>query len=462
MPLKIFTVALAVRWIYAFLLYATLGDAGLQTLDSTTYIGDAHSFAQAIEAGAVHGAGWLGPGIFTMPLFAWLTVLHALVFGKWASLAYVLSQGALDAGTCLLVYGIAYTLNPRFSVPASIAAALNPTQIVLSGLILTDTPFLFFVAAFLFAATLFLRAPAWRWAILCGLAIGAAAMIRAVVVPWTFFLLLFLILASFFAGRFSARIIAQLVAIAAIVGISISPVLWRNVSQYGAWSLTSQGGIHLAYWIVPLVQEARDGTPWPVGYEQIRKEMEERYPTESNNPFEQSRRYEALAREKLADLGPTAILKAWMFGAAINLASPAVTLSPVVSSLPRTGFYATPGTSMLDKAFNFLFRSDNAIYAWTILLGISGLAVMRLIQLIGLSALAVERQNWTILLLFFFWVAFILAVSGPVASPKYRLPIEPVLMVLAGAGLARLGLFARRAAKIHLYLLHHREQPEPE
>jgi hypothetical protein len=33
------------------------------------------------------------------------------------------------------------------------------------------------------------------------------------------------------------------------------------------------------------------------------------------------------------------------------------------------------------------------------------------------------------------WCAFVLAVNGPVASPKYRLPMEPVLMVLAGAGL---------------------------
>jgi 4-amino-4-deoxy-L-arabinose transferase-like glycosyltransferase len=446
MPLKIFTTALAVRWAYAVLLFVALGDAGLQTLDSTTYIGDAHRFAQTIEAGTLHDAEWLGPGLFTMPLFAWFIAMHALLFGKWASLAYVLSQGALDAGTCLLTYGIAQNIDPRISVPAAIAAALNPTQIVLSGLILTDTPFLFCVALFLYAAIHWLRRPAWKWAILAGFGLGAAAMVRAVIAPWAIFLLLFLACASIVTGRFSARIVAQLAAAAALVLLSVSPVLWRNVSQYGAWSLTSQSGIHLAYWIVPLVEEARDGTPWPVGYERIRKEMEERYPTESNNPFEQSRRYEALARQKLAELGPVAIAKAWIFGAAINLAAPAVTLSPILSSLPRTGFYATQGTSFPDKVFNFLFRSDNAFYAWTILVGIAGLVMMRLIQLVGLLTLAGERQNWSALLLFFFWISFILAVNGPVASPKYRLPIEPVLMVFAGAGLHRLGARSRQKA----------------
>ncbi|MGA8999714.1 MAG: hypothetical protein WB463_17710, partial [Pseudolabrys sp.] len=300
------------------------------------------------------------------------------------------------------------------------------------------------------AGTRWLRTPGWRWAIVAGAAMGAAAMIRVVVVPWAIFALSFLFVTALLRRQLTGKIVSQLALAATIVALSISPVLWRNVSQYGAWGLTSQNGIHLAYWIVPLVQEARDGTPWPVGHERMRKEMDERFPTESDNPFEQSRRYETLAREKLAELGPIAIAKAWLYGAAINLASPAVTLSPVVSGLPRTGFYATPGTSFPNKVFNFLFRSDNAIYAWILILGIAGLAVVRLIQLIGLSALAGEVTNWAILLLFFFWACFVLAASGPVASPKYRLPIEPVLMVLAGAGIHRLS-FAhakRRRARI--------------
>jgi hypothetical protein len=40
------------------------------------------------------------------------------------------------------------------------------------------------------------------------------------------------------------------------------------------------------------------------------------------------------------------------------------------------------------------------------------------------------------------WCLYILAVNGPVASPKYRLPMEPALAVLTGAGLA--SLFNRR------------------
>ena len=72
------------------------------------------------------------------------------------------------------------------------------------------------------------------------------------------------------------------------------------------------------------------------------------------------------------------------------------------------------------------------------------LALVFLVQLVGVYTLIGEVNDRAILLLFFFWILFILAANGPVASPKYRLPIEPVLMVLAGAGFHRLGLWSRK------------------
>jgi hypothetical protein len=60
----------------------------------------------------------------------------------------------------LLVHGIAQTLNPKIAASAAITATTNPTQIVLSALVYTDTSILFFVALFLFAGARWLRSPA--------------------------------------------------------------------------------------------------------------------------------------------------------------------------------------------------------------------------------------------------------------------------------------------------------------
>jgi 4-amino-4-deoxy-L-arabinose transferase-like glycosyltransferase len=441
---KIFLAALSVRWAYAILMFAVMGDAGFQGVDSIGYLIDAHGFAAQIVSGSLSGLQWLGPLADVMPLFQWLTGLCALVFGAWTPLAYVLLQGIFDAGTCLLIYGIALTLNKNYAAPAGIAAALNPTQIVLSGLVYTDTPFLFFAALFLFAAARWLRAPTWQWAALIGLALGAAALIRALAAPFAPLLFLFLLASCAFEKGLSRRLIVQLIGTAAIFSLCIAPVLWRNVSYYKTWSLTSQTGTHLALWVVPLVKEARDGTPWAQTFDDMQRRMNERYPVSAANEFEQSRRDTTIAREELAKLGVGAITKAWLTGAAINLASPAIIISPLVSKLPHTGFYATPGASSVDKVTNFLFRSDNSIYVWLLLTGIIGVVVARGVQLIGIIELLRQSGHLPALCLFVLWIVYVLAVNGPIASPKYRLPIEPPLMVLTGAGLC---VLLRRQAR---------------
>jgi hypothetical protein len=208
------------------------------------------------------------------------------------------------------------------------------------------------------------------------------------------------------------------------------------VTQFGVWALTPQSGIHLALWVAPLVKEATDGTPWQRSYNDIQRRVDDRYPMPTANPFEQSRRYREIALEELATHDIRAMAKAWLVGAAINLGSPAIILSPPILNLPRTGFYATPGASPLDKIKNFIFHSENATYTWILLIGIAGVLVARLVQLMGLIVVLHRGGQVAVLCLFGLWVTYVLAVNGPVASPKYRLPIEPPLMVFTGAGLS--------------------------
>jgi 4-amino-4-deoxy-L-arabinose transferase-like glycosyltransferase len=431
----IFFIALAIRWGYAILIFALMGDTGLQGVDSIGYLADAHNFAAQMHSGSLTGLQWLGPLTYAMPLFQWLMGLCALLFGRDTPLAYVLLQGIFDAGTCLLICGLARTLNESYAAPAGFAAAFNSTQIVLSGLVYTDTPFLFFSALFLFAAACWLRTFTWKWAALIGLALGAATLTRAFTAPFAPILLLFLVCACAIGKRLSCHHMAQLAGAAAMFSLCVAPVLWRNVSQFGTWSLTPQTGMHLAQWVMPLVKEARDGTPWARSYDDVQRRTAERYLAPAADLFEQSRRYTTIAREGLAELGVGAMANAWSAGAAINLASPAIILSPPVSQLPRTGFYAMPGASPVDKVSNFLFRSDNSTYAWILLAGIIGVLVARVVQLIGLAEVLRHGGHLSTLCLFGLWIAYVLAINGPVASPKYRLPIEPPLMVLTGAGL---------------------------
>jgi hypothetical protein len=442
---KIFLAALIVRIAYDFALYHAMGDQGLLGADSLDYVARGRILASAIGAGDIRGWDWLGRDPFTMPLFAWTTALTAALSQSLAPLTFIIFQGALDSLTCVIVYKIASEFDDRIALPAAIAATVNPTQIVMAGLYYPDTQFVFFIAVFLFGAIRWLRTPAWPAALYIGLGFTGAALTRILVAPFGFALVFFLLIVALIRRQLRWAVVAQFAVITVIFLIPLGIISARNIAKYGSWSLTPQTGMHLNGWIVPLVREAKDGTPWRKTYEVLQQRVRARFNPMSENPFKRSQQYSEIALEELARLGPAAVIKAWAYGTAINLAAPAIILSPPILHVPRTGFYATPGTSMPDKIYNFLFRSDNRLYAQALLIGAFGLLLVRLVQLMGLATLLRESQHIPGILLLLGWCAFILLVNGPVASPKYRLPIEPALMVFAGAGLCALRQHVLRA-----------------
>ncbi len=427
--LKLFAAALAIRWLYAATMFATMGDSGLLGVDSGDYVDRGRIFANEFAANALHGWQWLGPKPIMMPLFTWLLGINSLLSGSYAAFTYVLTQGLLDAGTCVVVFGMAHAIDERFAWPAAVAAAINPTQIVVSGLVYPDTPFVFFVALFLLGALRWRRQPSWSSALLIAIALIGAAWMRILVTPFAPVAVLFLLATS----AFERRQVVQLGTALVVFIVSLAPISLRNHALYGSWSLTPQGGMHLARWVVPLVWEARDGTPWSRGYDEMERRAAEKMPVVEENPFRQSQLYTEIALDELKKIGIFPIAKAWAFGAILNLGSPASLLSPPVIQLPRTGFYGTTGSSIPGKIWNFLFRSDNVVYAQILLASIAGLAVFRLMQLAGVIAMVRQGQLAAVLLLVG-WCLFVLSINGPVASPKYRLPMEPVLAVFTGAG----------------------------
>jgi 4-amino-4-deoxy-L-arabinose transferase-like glycosyltransferase len=431
--LIIFAAALGIRWIYDVALYNTMGDAGLMGVDSVGYLGYAQQFADHLSTGQIEGWNWMGPSPVMMPLFTWILTLHILVFGSASVLSYVLVQGLFDVGTCLWVYGIASKVYPRAAIPATIAAAINPTQIVFSGQLYPDTIFTFFVAMALFSAIRWWQAPTWGSVVAIIVAVALAAWTRVLIAPFVPALAIFLTLAVMLTRSRNWRHVGQIGVVLLCFAVCLAPVLLSNAMRYGSWSLTSQGGMHLARWIVPLIWEARDGRPWAEGYAEMERRAEERRHASIENPFEHSHRLTEVALEELRQIGLGPIVKAWTFGAIINIGTPAIILSPPVAALPRTGFYATPGTGPMEKISNFLFGSDNITYAWLLLSGVAGVVIVRFIQLGGFVALLIEGQ-WIPGLLFAGWCTFILCINGPIASPKYRLPLEPVLNVLTGIG----------------------------
>ena len=454
----IFGLALLVRLAYTLGLYLGIGAEALLVEDSVLYLGLGRDFVAHGDFVRFYDDGrGFEPETERMPLYIIWLALHQWVSGISAPLFPALTQGALDAVACVFIARTAMLLNPRLLLPAGLIAVCNPTQFIVSAMILTDSLFFFFVCFMLYAAVQWLREPAWRWALLLGLALGLGVSTRFMLLPAVAALAILLPLAAAWLGRLRIAGIVHVVAFVAICAALQAPILARNLSLYDSAQLTSQGGAFALLWVAPLVLEAADGTSHAEGAQRMQARYEQDIGgIESDNPFTRSAQMTATARRAISELGVIATVKAWLIGGAINLFSPAAILSPPVSNLPRTGFYDMPGDSKLDKLSAFMFRNDNPAYARILIVTFLTLLAVRAGQLMGLGfglfqrkpgQTAEERREVRIvLLLLLLWTLYILIVNGPIASPKYRLPIEPFGAICGGYALIAAGDWLRRRA----------------
>ena len=371
-----------------------------------------------------------------MPLYPLLLAGIHSVFGDMPR-AVALVQAAIDAGSCTLIAALGALVAPSVGLAAGVLAAFSPTLIVSSSQILTDTLFLFFFTAMLVAGAHLILRPSKGSAILAGLMGGLAlatrptiAALLAIAVP-----IVFAVAIVHRRGAGPALAAAMLFAVAAAA--PVAPLILRNVSDYRSFSLTSQTGDHLAYWIVPLVQQRADGTAYQTTVERMearyRQRLAQRGSSGETNPFRQAELKSELAREEMARLPLAAYAKAWLEGMAVNLAAPALAADPRVRALPRPSFYHTPGASLWEKARAYLF-ADSGRYQLILLVGLLATLPFLALDVIGFVMLA-RTLPWAAVLAGGV-LAYFLLLNGPVAGAKYRLPMEPVLIVLAAMPVA--------------------------
>src|SRR5262245_58280910 len=361
-----------------------------------------------------------------MPLYPLLLAGVRSMFGDAPRIVAAV-QAVIDAGTCALIAALGAAISPRVGLIAGILAALSVTLVVYSTQILTDSVFLFFFTLMLYAGARFLLRP--TPALATRPAIG---LLLAAAVPVVF--LIAWVKRKSFVSAGAATLLFAITAAA-----PIAPVLLRNAIRYDSAALTSQTGDYLAFWIVPLVAERTDGTPYQVSVDRMdalyRDALARRYASALSNPFVQSAVKAELAREEMARLPARAFVAAWLEGAVVNLGAPAVLADPRVRALPKPSFYNTPGVGLWQKVRAYLL-DDPGRYQLLLVAGLVGMVPFLALEAVGFVMLA-RSLPWAAVFAGGV-LAYFLLIGGPVATAKYRLPMEPVLVVLAAIPLARL------------------------
>jgi len=435
--LALFAAALALRLVYLALVYD--GPDSLKAPDSRAY----EEAVEHLVEGSSAGGPWSWAVASTLkpervPGYILFLALLSEAFGGDPLLA-VLAQLVIDSASVVVIARLAAALDPRLALASGLLAAANLNMIAHAATILSETLFLLPFVLSLHATVLYMRRPGQGAAVAAGAALGVAMLVRSAVLFFPAVLA-----AGLLWGALSQRIgvrrgLLHLGAAALALSLLVGPLLVRNTVVFGHGALVSQSGYHAAFWVYPAARELATGIPFAQSQREVRERYEARLRARGLgegelNPFGVSGELRAVARDALAEMGPGAVVGAWAAGIAINLAAPAILAVPPVQALDRPAFYATPGRSAADKVWNYLSAASGGLFFWIVLPAAVLAGAVRLIQLAGLARigreLPVAPTLWLLLT-----VLYVLVVTGPVTGVKYRLPIEPVLVILLTAAL---------------------------
>ena len=227
--------------------------------------------------------------------------------------------------------------------------------------------------------------------------------------------------------------------------VCVAPFLIINIAKYDSFKLTSQNGTHLQNWVASEVVMLRDG----IGREEAvkllqvknKKALLKLSPSQQNNPFVRSEKQVETALHEIVATPAHIILKSWLQGAVINLAAPALMIDKRIRQLPHISFASDTRGDLISRIWEFISGSSS-IYVSALIVSGAGAIIISLFQFFGFFVQL--RVNLMLAVLSALTVAYFLIINGPVGSPKYRLPIEPILIIWLGCALLSLWEFTKK------------------
>ena len=366
------------------------------------------------------------------------------IFGE-NFLPVLVIQSVIDSLTCVMIGALGYYIYPKHWGIFGWLAAVWPNLFIHSGLILADSLFIFFFVWFLLSFTSFLNRPSILAAVATGAALGLATLVR----PTTQFIILLipvlLPLILIISKMKIRKAVINSFVIFLISVVCVAPFLTLNKSKYQSFALTSQNGAHLQNWVAAEVLMLREGITRQEAVIQLQTKTEKALsalsPNQQSNPFVRSTKQVETALHEIVTTPTHTILKSWLQGAIINLAAPALMIDKRIRQLPHISFASDTRGDLIARTWQFILGSSS-IYVVAFVASAGGAIFVSIIQLVGFFVQA--RSNRMLAILSALTVAYFLIINGPVGSPKYRLPIEPILIIWFGCALLSFWKFLKK------------------
>jgi 4-amino-4-deoxy-L-arabinose transferase-like glycosyltransferase len=379
-----------------------------------------------------------GRSVFRLPGYPAIlaATFHVSYRPVWA-----LVQIAMDVALVALVYALGRDLlGRRVALVGALLQALSPLAMAASVRLLSDGPYATVFLLTVWLLVKHIRSGDRKWLIASAVAMAAACYIRPIGPVMAGAAVLFLLVRP-------GRRVKQALAYAAIVAVLLGPWVIRNGTATGYWGLSNNFSVTLfGYSAAITLETAEDRTPAEVQTELLSR-VRRRLPPDEQDPDvgDLSAAYRSVAIETItsypwtyARLHLGGSLAFWLPGATDVLEIAGLTTGQrgTLGVLRREG---------LPAAVEHYFEGDPAALALA-----GGLGLVYVVRAVGLVVFVVLACRWWRKLpAVAWWLIAVVVISwligGPVSTPRFRVPVEPLLSLAGAAGCV--WLWRRRRVK---------------
>ena len=216
--------------------------------------------------------------------------------------------------------------------------------------------------------------------------------------------------------------------------LSITPASQRlinNIMNNNTYSLTSQTGSHLLYFVVPGVLSVASNYDREKAIKYVNGKIT--LPPQ-NNSYDNSKLMSKVAYKILFNQNLSDLLYAWTRASAINLISSSILLDKKIRSLHHPSFYEN------GKIFDWLksMYSNDTYKKYFIFLVVSFWTSFFTLVSIFIGSYVLMRKSPVILFFSLSGLIYFSLITGPIVSPKYALPYLPIILLLQGITLQKI------------------------
>ncbi|MBX4200289.1 glycosyltransferase family 39 protein [Candidatus Parcubacteria bacterium] len=350
-----------------------------------------------------------------------------------SSVATIFLQIILSGGIFFLIWNIGRNfLTENWAIAAALVFGLSPSAIFHSVVLLSEIPFIFF---FLFSINLIFFAHDRRREIfLGGIALGIATLIR----PISLYLpLIFAIFLTFKYWKLGKKFIASRLLLMVLGFILvIFPYYVRNYKETGVWGISSITTYNLARYNIRefLAEKFGTGSPESLNYNKAIDSI----PVERLRTLEGVRDlipiYSPVLKSHLVSYAVFHVVETlkFFFSSNIRYLGTQIQIGAVQKFL---GLNSSSPDLLHELRAGHILEALKALKDQALITLDRLLTVV--IILLATGTIFIKKNRYNIFLLLSL-IAYFAVLTGPVSIPRYRLPVEGLIIILAMVSLQSL------------------------